>query len=497
MTLVPYSLSSYRMSSRRLSSDSPPSPARAAALTVLLALQSDQTTVDDELEKKVAELRLDARDRALAMELIYGVLRRLEFVDWRLAPVLNKPLSRLPAGVQMLVRLGAYQLLCLDRIPASAAVDESVRLAKTHSTRWGHDWSGLVNAVLRNLLRRPEPPMPDPAVDPSHALSVRHSIPLWLCRRWMDRHGFEGADDVCRAAGSIPPLTVRVNRLRTTREQFLDRCRRQGIEAGTTTFSPVGVVLHTGGSVTTLPGFAEGDFYVEDEAAQLIPLILDPQPGELVLDVCAAPGGKTTHLAERMKNRGRVIAIDRKPDRLDLLRDNCRRLGITIVTAVVHDARKSQEMMRLFRRSLGGKGHVASVQSSAASTSDGMVDRILLDAPCSGIGVLRRHPEIKWRKHPSVFSRHQRLQRELLESAAAVLRPGGVLVYSTCSTEPEETEDVIEYFCRRYPGWVRESVGPWLPSNALSCMTAQGAFSTVGNQVGMDGFYAARLRKVS
>lgn len=482
------------MSSHRLCSDSLRSPARTAALTVLLALQSDQTTVDDVLDKKAAELRLDARDRALAMGLVYGVLRRLEFIDWRLALVLNKPLSRLPAGVQMLVRLGAYQLLCLDRIPASAAVDESVRLAKAYSTRWKHDWSGLVNAVLRNLLRMPEPPMPDSAVDPAHALSVRHSIPLWLCRRWMDRYGFEGADAACRAAGSLPPLTVRVNRLRTTREQFLDRCRRQGIEAGTTTFSPVGVVLHTGGSVTTLPGFAEGDFYVEDEAAQLIPLILDPQPGELVLDVCAAPGGKTTHVAERMQNRGRVIAIDRKQARLDLLRDNCRRLGITIVTAVARDARKCREVVRSLCGSL--EGNERSVTASPPPACDGSVDRILLDAPCSGIGVLRRHPEIKWHKRPSVFSRHQRLQRELLESAAAVLRPGGVLVYSTCSTEPEETEDVIEHFCRRYPGWVRESVGPWLPSNALSCMTAQGAFSTVGNEIGMDGFYAARLRKV-
>lgn len=424
------------------------------------------------------------------MELAYGVLRRLEFIDWRLAPVLKKPLPKLPAAVQMLVRLGAYQLLCLDRIPASAAVDESVRLAKTAARRLGRDWSGFVNAVLRNLIRAPEPPFPDSAYDPAHALSVRHSIPLWLCRRWIDRLGFQQADDVCRAAGSVPPLTLRVNRLRTTREHFLDRCRHEGIAAWPTALSPVGVVLEKGGAVTSIPGFHDGDFYVEDEAAQLIPPLLDPKPGDLVLDACAAPGGKATHLAELMQNRGRIVAMDRQAARLDLLQDNCRRLGITIVKAGAGDARTSQDLKRALQGS-GIRRH------RSAGVPDGLADRILLDAPCSGLGVIRRHPEAKWHKHPALFSRHQHLQVQLLESVAAVLRPGGVLIYSTCSTEQEETEDVIGHVCRTGSGWMRESVGPWLPPTAHPFVTARGAFSTMGNRLGMDGFYAARLRKVS
>ncbi|MCS6897539.1 MAG: hypothetical protein NZM29_06150, partial [Nitrospira sp.] len=348
---------------------------------MLEAAWSAKKAVDEELAKRVAEFRLDARERSLAMELSYGVLRHVEFIDWRLEPVLKKPLPRLPAAVQMLIRLGAYQLLFLDRIPPSAAVDETVRLATNCTARLGHNWGGVVNAVLRNLLRMPEPPLPDAAVDPAYALSVRHSIPLWLCRRWVDRLGFEKAERMCRAADSVPPLTVRVNRLRLTREQFLDRCRRQGIEASPTTISPVGVTIKNGGSVVDLPGFGDGDFYVEDEAAQIIPLLLDPKPGELVLDVCAAPGGKTTHVAELMKNCGHIVALDRKQARLDLLRENCRRLGLTNVTALVHDGRKCQEAVRSFWNSIRRLSPGASPSLSSLPVFEGMVDRLLLDAP--------------------------------------------------------------------------------------------------------------------
>jgi 16S rRNA (cytosine967-C5)-methyltransferase len=441
--------------------------------------------LDDELEKRAAEFMLDTRDRALAMELVYGVLRRQEALDWRLEPMLTRPLPRLPVVVQLLLRLGAYQLLFMDRIPASAAVDESVRLAKSYRRPLDRDWSGFVNAVLRNLIRLPVPAFPDSACDPARALSIRYSIPLWLCRRWIDRMGSEQAEAACQATSSVPSVTLRVNQRRVTRDSFLERLRREGIGARPTAVSPVGVVLEKGQLVTTLPGFQEGDFYIEDEAAQLVPPLLDPQPGDLVLDACAAPGGKATHLAELMNDRGHILAMDRQKARLDLLHDNCRRLGITIVTTVAGDARKPVDALRVFSK------------SESAAASDRVVDRVLLDAPCSGLGVLRRHPEAKWHKHTAMFRRHRALQREILEAVSAVLRPGGVLVYSTCSSEPEETEDVVAPFCHVHSEWMRESVAPWLPSTALPFVTAHGALSTMGNKCGMDGFYAARLRKVS
>lgn len=467
---------------QNMDSDAPGPSSRAVALSILLLSRRTDDALDELLEQQAASV-LQPRDRSLVMELVYGVLRRQETIDWRLEAVLSKPLQRLPAVVQILLRLGAYQLLFLDRIPASAAVNETVRLAKSYAKQLRRDWSGLVNGVLRNLIRVSAPPFPDPAVHPARSLSVRHGIPEWLTERWHDRMGFERAESVCRASNRVPNVTLRVNSNRLTREEFLERLRQGGVAAVPATLSPVGIVLEKGQDITSLPGFHAGEFYVEDEAAQLIPPILDPHPGETVLDACAAPGGKTTHLAELMGDRGTICAVDRKTSRMDLLRKNCERLRLQSVVPIVGDVRKPSEWSGMVARGL--------------NLHDGspLFDRILVDAPCSGMGVLRRHPEAKWRKDSSAFARHPRLQTEILTSVVSCLRPGGVLVYSTCSTETEETEGVISRFCEAYPGWMRESVAPWLPTAALPFVTICGALSTMGNECGMDGFYAARLRK--
>ncbi len=456
--------------------------ARYRALSVLLAFQKSGDAIDEILDRMWTGEVGDPRDRAFAMELIYGVLRRQETLDWRLAPVLSKPLARLPLVIQVVLRMGAYQLLYMDRVPESAAVNESVNLAKSHAAKLGRDWGGLVNAVLRALMRSPEPPLPDLGQAPAQALSLCYAVPHWLCERWVNRLGYEGAEAACKTVSTVPALTLRVNRQKTTREALLEQLGKAGIGSRPTIVSPIGIVVEGGQSVTALPGFREGWFYVEDEAAQLIPLVLDPQPGERILDACAAPGGKATHLADLMANRGEVVALDRQPARLKLLAENCHRLGAKIVTPFVGDAR-----------------HIGALASTGPggqrAGSLGKFDRILVDAPCSGIGVLRRHPDAKWSKDTGMFARHQVLQREILEQAGSVLRPGGVLVYSTCSTELEETEEVIDRFCRDRSAFMRESVAPWLPAAALPFVTAQGALSTLGNGVGMDGFYAARLRK--
>lgn len=461
--------------------NAPRPSSRGIALAVLLLSRRTDDALDELIEQQTAAMS-EPRDRSLVMELVYGVLRRQETIDWRLDAVLSKPLHRLPAVVQMLLRLGAYQLLFLDRIPASAAVNETVQLAKSHAKQLKRDWSGLVNGVLRNLIRVPAPPFPDPAVQPARSLSVRYGIPEWLTERWLTRMELAQAESACRASNTVPSVTLRVNTNRLTREEFLERLQQAGVTAHPAILSPVGVVLEKGQDVTSLPGFRTGDFYVEDEAAQLIPPLLDPQAGDTVLDACAAPGGKTTHLADLMGDRGTIYAIDRKSSRMDLLRQNCGRLGIESVVPIVGDVRKSSEWFGMVARE--------------PNIREGpLFDRILVDAPCSGIGVLRRHPEAKWRKDSSAFARHQKLQTEILTSVACCLRPGGVLVYSTCSAETEETEEVIRHFCQAYPGWMRESVAPWLPSGALHFVTIYGALSTMGNECGMDGFYAARLRK--
>ncbi len=458
-----------------------PSP-RSVALRILLARQRTDCPLDELIDQQASSIPLP-RDRALVMELAYGVLRRQEPIDWRLGAVLSKPLHRLPVFVQMLLRIGAYQVLFLDRVPASAAVNETVELAKGSAQQLGRDWSGLVNGVLRNLIRVPTPSLPDPATHPAESLSITYGIPMWLVVRWLDRMGKEQTESACRATSTVPNVTVRVNRCRLTREEFLKRMQEAGLAAHPTEMSPVGVVVEKGQDITSLPGFMAGDCYVEDEAAQLIPPILDPSPMEVVLDACAAPGGKATHLAELMGDSGMIVAVDQKAPRLDLLQDNCLRLRIQSIVPVVGDARKPAQWTSLVAR------------DADQPVIPTVFDRILVDAPCSGLGVLRRHPEAKGRRSDSSFTRHQKLQVQILESVAPCLRPGGVLVYSTCSTETEETEEVVNRFCETSPGWTRESVAPWLPSAAHRFVTAQGALSTLCNSFGMDGFYAVRLRK--
>jgi 16S rRNA (cytosine967-C5)-methyltransferase len=463
--------------------------ARAIALSLLVESDKSEEGVDVLLERALTQCSFDSRERALTVELTYGALRRRATIDWRLEPVLDKPLLRLPVAVQMVLRLGAYQLLFLDRIPQSAAVNESVNLAKAFTGTVGRDWGGFVNAVLRALLRHPPEPWPSMDHDAAQALAVRYSIPGWLSRRWVERLGLASAEAACEGVSVAPPMTLRVNRLVTTREALLEIFAQAGIAAKPTSVSLSGILLDEGGPVSSLPGFQEGAFYVEDEAAQLIPLLLDPQPDDIVLDACAAPGGKSTHVAALMQNKGIIYAVDRKETRLDLVRSNCRRLGVQIVVPIVSDIRQPLEWLPMIETA-------GSSSMKKDRVGEPSIDRILVDAPCSGLGVLRRHPEAKWRKDEQSLPRHQALQCQILEAVAPCLRPGGVLVYSTCSTEPEENEDVIERFSRAHREFQRESVVPWLPPAAREFVTEQGALSTVGNRFSMDGFYAARLRKV-
>jgi 16S rRNA (cytosine967-C5)-methyltransferase len=461
--------------------------ARLAALRILLSTEGAGVLSDETVERFIAKGGLDVRDRALAVHLVHGVERYRATLDWRLNAVGDRPVDRLPLIVQMVLRLGAYQIIHMSKIPESAAVNESVRLIKAAGKRLGRDWSGFTNAVLRSLARTPPPEWPDIAHDPSQALAVRYSCPAWLVERWVERLGPARAENWCRHSLEQPSLTLRVNRLRTTRAAFLERCRETGDRTEATAVSSDGVFVDRPRTVQSLPLFHEGGFYVEDEAAQLVPLLLDPQPGEWVLDACAAPGGKSTHLAALMKNQGEIIALDRSPARLRLISDNCRRLGISIVKPIRCDVTAGDPVavIRTELRAASSSGTVAGLR----------FDRILLDAPCSGLGVLRRHPEGKWHKEASALLALSQTQSTLLATVSRLLRPGGCLVYSTCSTEPEENEQVVDRFCRTHHDFHREHVGSWLPPAGLPLITPQGDFSTMGNTFSMDGFYAARLRR--
>jgi 16S rRNA (cytosine967-C5)-methyltransferase len=458
--------------------------ARKLASVTLQTIERTRSFSDEVFDHLTKDLKVSERDRHLAFELVHGVLRHYLTLDWRLDQVSRKPMARLPLTVATTLRVASYQLLYLDRIPASAAVNEAVQLIRKQP---GHNWSGFVNAVLRNLLRQPAPPEPDPAIDAPTALSIRYACPPWLIERWLRYFGFPQTERLCQQSIGIPPLTIRANTLRCSRSTLLARLQSEGILAQETLVSPVGLTLPKCGNPGELSALKEGWCYVEDEAAQLIPLLLDPQPGDRVLDACAAPGGKTTHLGQLMKNQGKIVALDRHQGRLDRLVSNCSRLGLSIVQPFPYD---------LIELSGEGQGeNFTTTHPALPAILARPFDRILVDAPCSALGILRRHPEGKLLKTLSNIQQAHLLQRRILDQVCDLLSPGGILVYSACSVEPEETTEVISGFCQRHPEFHQESVTPWVPASGHTLITDHGHLCTAFQSFNMDGFFACRLKK--
>jgi len=462
---------------------SSPSNARKAACAALQTIYRTQAFADDVFDSIIKDIVLSEPDRALTFELVYGVLRHAITLDWRLDHLSRKPMARLPLNVATILRVAAYQLLFLDRIPDSAAVNEAVKLIRNQP---GYDWGRLVNGILRNLIRQPAPTLPDIHLDPVQGLSIRYACPAWMVQRWIKARGLAHAEELGRKTLEIPPMTLRTNTLRCSRKELLDRLEIEGISGQETSVSPLGVTLEKCGNPGHLSVVQEGWCYIEDEAAQLIPPLLDPQPGDRVLDACAAPGGKTTHLAQLMQNQGTIIALDRQSERLTRLAENCQRLGINIVHTHERDAATDCSKT------------IPTSHDSLFSTSSSLTepfDRILVDVPCSGLGILRRHPEGKMLKQFSAIEQSHHIQKQILNCVCTLLRPGGILVYSACSIEPEETTEVVSAFCQEHPDFQPEPVTSWVPTTGLSLVTDQGHLCTAFQSFTMDGFFACRLKK--
>ena len=443
-----------------------PAPARAVAVHVLERVARDDAFADLALEADLARRPLDARDAALATELVYGTLRWQRYLDWVLAPHSRRALSSLDTRVLALLRLTAYQLVFLERIPAFAAVDDAVALAGGKP-----GVGGFVNAVLRSFARRGAPERePTPPADVLEALALRCSFPTWIAARWVARFGADEARALMLALNERPPLTIRANTLRLSREALAERlAREEGRTPRPTPYVPEGLVVdHGGGPPAAWRVFADGDCAIQDEASMLVTHLADAQPGDTVADVCAAPGTKTTHLGQLMANRGRILAFDRDPGRLARVRESAARLEITIV--------ETQE------------GSVESLAPGLAASCD----IVLVDAPCSNLGVLRRHPEVKWRRQPADLADSAASQRRILSAAAEMVKPGGRLVYATCSLEPEENDAVVGDLLA-----ARIDFAPDPPRAFPIAMDATGTLRCLPHRHGTDGFTAVRLRRTS
>lgn len=441
---------------------------RRTALDILMRVERDRAFAEPILDRELSQGNLAGSDRGLLTELVYGVLRRQGTLDFLVDAFAANRSTRLERAVLVILRLGLYQLFFLDRIPVSAAVNESVNLAKAVAPRA----TGFVNAILRRADReRQSLPWPDRENDPAAYIAARHSHPRWLVERWIEQLGVPEAEELAASMSEQAPLTIRVNTLRTTRETLMAEFAAAGIAAEPTSWAPHGVRIASKAAVTALPGFSEGLFAVQDESSQLAALLLDPKPGERVLDACAAPGGKATYLAQLMDNRGEILACDISAKKLRLVTEAATRLGIGIIRTVAADAAKPDAI------------------------PDGpSFDRILLDAPCSGLGVIRRNPEGKWWKTPEDVARLTVTQRNILDALALRLRTGGVILYSTCSTMEAENEGIIDDFLSRNGGFVLEDLNAFYPDTE-GLFTDRGVFRSWPHRHGMDGFFAARLRK--
>ena len=447
----------------------PSSSARQAAIEVLLQWEKEGGPVDS-LVKTFSSGLTDPRDHYLLKTLVYGVLQNSTLLDFILQQFARQPLNRLKKSVLLCLRLGLYQLLFLDRIPPPIAINETVALLNRRTLP--KQLTGLVNAILRNVLRKQEKGnwQPFDIDDPV----VRWSHPAWLVDRWRDRYGNQLATRVCQGNNEQPPLVLRVNGRKIDRTQYLDLLHRSDIAARTGCFSPDAVyLLDHRGSPEKLPGYGEGFFQVQDEGAQLISYLLEPLTDGFYLDCCAGLGGKTGHLAQLLPAGGRLVAIEPHPERQELFSENMERLeisGIELFRGSLQEYRSGDKCGRLF-------------------------NGILLDAPCSGLGVIRRHPEIRWNRKPEDLAIYQRQQLELLNLATGLLGPGGVLVYATCSTEPEENEEVVQRYLASQPEMLLENGGQRLPAAARCLVNDKGYFQTVPGQTELDGFFGAVLRR--
>ncbi len=407
----------------------------------------------------------DSRDARFITEIVSGVTRWRRWLDFIIAQFYRGDADRLELDVRLILRIGIYELL-IREAPPHAAVNEADELGKKVVRRGA---AGLVNAILRNVVRNranlPEPQTGDAARD----LAIRHSHPTWMVRRWLNRYGPQDTVRLLESNNTRPIYGLRMNPVKTTMEALLRRLVEADADWDVSLYDENFIRLRSIQAVFHAGLIRDGWCVVQDEGAGLVVRLLDPQPDECVVDACAAPGGKTNYAASLMGNQGRVIAVDINEARVGLVMETARRLGLTNVDVRSGDARGLSDIL-----------------------GDEVVDRVLLDAPCSGLGVINKRADLRWQRKAADMAELTQLQSELLDGCADVVKPGGLLVYSTCSIEPDENEEQIERFLERRPDFVLEPANPYVPHE----LTSDKFYRTLPHEHHIDGAFGARLRRV-
>jgi len=437
---------------------------RALAFMILGQVLSKGDHTNQLLSIETSRHGISGRDRGFLWELTLGVIRWITRLDWSLSRHI-KEYEALPLEVKNLLRLSAYQLTFMDKVPPYAAVNEAMELAKEKCNPKYH---GLVNAVMRKIAQNPYPGITGQK-SALKMLSLAHAHPIWMVERWKNRLGMEETLKLTRANNRPAPFAAWVNTHLVQPNRLRKVLKAQGIECKPHSFMDNVIIIITPTDITQLPQFQDGLIHLQDPASALAVMILDPKPEEIVLDACAAPGTKTVQVAWAMENKGRLIACDIHPQRVKQLEETCRRGGVQIADILLGDVVEKTEKLHF------------------------NFDKILLDAPCSDLGTLRRHPELKWRRKEEDIQNFSQKQRRLLSSLMKRLKPTGTIVYSVCSPEPEEGEEVIESILRKDATIKLVDFEVLLPEMLRPFYKKAGMLTLYPHNAQTDGFFLCKL----
>lgn len=448
--------------------------ARSLAVKIITRCERTDSYLDKLIDTELKNDTLNDFDKALLNELTHGVIRWMRRLDWFLNGFYRGSYEKCQPEVRNAMRVALYQIMFLNKIPYSAAVNEAVEFVKRLH---GDKHAGVVNGLLRTIIRTLENLVwPTRDVDEVNYLGMVQSHPNWMVKRWIQRLGFDDAEKFCEFNNKRPILGLRVNKLKSNIDEVETYLNNKGIATRRGANIDYFLTIKSMGRIYTDEYFKNGYFSVQDESAGLVSTLLDPKPGDLVMDLCAAPGGKTMHMAELMNNEGKIIAIEKYSSRAKALETNIKRTNVTN-TQVVYDSILAPETS-LVREELLGKA-----------------DKILLDAPCSGLGVITKKPDIKMKRELEDIQKLQKLQMELIIESAKYLKPGGVLVYSTCTTEPEENYDVVKYFLEKNHDFKIDSAERFVKNKKI--VTKDGYIETYPFKNYIDGSFSIRLIKDS
>ncbi|HHW02934.1 MAG TPA: 16S rRNA (cytosine(967)-C(5))-methyltransferase RsmB [Thermoanaerobacterales bacterium] len=443
----------------------------ARELAIRILMDSQQGSYSNLALNKYLTFDVPALDRAFVTELVYGVLKYRIRLDYIISQFSKIELSKMTLPVINILRIGVYQLIFLDKIPEFAAVNESVTLAKKMENPGA---AKFVNAVLRNIVRNMKDiAYPDPVSQPLEFLEKYYSFPKWMVERWINLYGFDFTRDLCEAFNQKPQVCIRVNTLKTNKEELKSILEGEGIKVQPGIMLEEALYIEDVQRLKRLKSFRDGLFQPQDESSMIASRALGAQSGDMVLDVAAAPGGKTTHIAQIMKNIGSITAWDVHPHRVELIKQTCKRLGVSIVDAQARDSRVLDEAQK------------------------NRYDKVLVDAPCSGMGVIRRKPDIKWSKKPTDIKSLTVEQQRILRTCSQYVKLNGILIYSTCSIEPEENQQIVKTFLEDNDKFVYDDMRPYLPEKLAKEMKAPyGWIQLYPNTHRVDGFFVARLKRI-